>query len=193
MNSMYSVTWHPKQAFMDSGRLAATLCWKDLSLQAGPPSFKVMVLAFDDTIQEHAGFKSQWVFGPAAHVDLAWRPDVVAPWAVTWAGMIVTDTQTLLSDSITYPYELSAPWVTTRLNFFPGSLISKGEEFRFYVWRLPTSPEDTLLGDALLLEVTAREAYPGHSVHEQRIAAPDPAAISDEEYARRAGFYRGPK
>jgi len=161
----------------------ATLYW--------PGGVGPLALAFDDCVPEVFCFHGSWceaIEGSAVEVDLTWRPATESPGEFTWhAAIMDVSGVNGYSTIVASPGGDSMRFHRTLLSVECQRPILFGEDFTLVITRPCREITDTGVGDALLYGVEA-------DFNEDKPRGDRPSdAISDEEYARRAGIYRGPK
>jgi hypothetical protein len=179
-----------------------TMVWQPLDVGNGTcqgvidPVLGTAVLAFDDIVSEYAEFLGRWQFGKDIAVEVNWFPDVPPERSASavWGAKLIS-----YEGTTTHFLERgrSACWgarmIRERLTFHVGPHgIAADEMFKLVIYRAPEESDDTLCGDAKLACVAMSDCSSGVTEDPEPVT-PYGYAISDEEYARRAGFYRGPK
>jgi hypothetical protein len=148
-------------------------------------------LAFDDCVPEVANFSSFWAGGNTMEVDLVWRSAVASQHFCCWQVGITDHRRatTSYSDFVAgVCYGPEGSMASTRLVVHVPHAVVRGDMFTLHVIRQCADSLDTMVGDALLMSVA------GTMIDDLAPADASPSdVIPDEEYARRAGIYRGPK
>lgn len=144
--------------------------------------------AFDDHVQESMDFGGRFArswektlrvdLHTAAYVQpreasVFWRVDIVGTKDGQWKTAKASTT-------------IHGGRISVERFIFDVSSFHADDDFAIVVHRIPFEAGDSLVGDALLLQVVATGG-------DDEDIAPKNKEISDEEFARRAGIYRGPK